>query len=237
MTGSLLHRWDLAPQEAIALQESLRHRVVLASMARAPQTIAGADIAIDTVGNEGIAGVVVYRYPDLQEVERQSARRRIDFPYIPGLLAFREIPILLEAFSRFQVLPELVLVDGQGIAHPRGFGIASHLGLWLERPTIGCAKSRLVGEYDEPSPSAGSRTPLRLHGRVVGAVLRTRDRVQPIFVSPGHLIDLEGAVRVVRTCCDGLRIPKPTREADRYVGEVKIGRAPHAPDTQPTFGF
>ncbi len=237
MTGSLLHRWDLVPQEAIALQESLRHRVVLSATARAPQTIAGADIAIDTVGNEGIAGVVVYRYPDLQEVERQSARRRIDFPYIPGLLAFREIPILLEAFSRLQVLPDLVLVDGQGVAHPRGLGIASHLGLWLERPTIGCAKSRLVGEYDEPLPSAGSRTPLRLHGRVVGAVLRTRDRVQPIFVSPGHLIDLEGAVRVVLACCDGFRIPKPTREADRYVGEVKIGRTPHAPDTQPTFSF
>ena len=234
-----LHEWALAPEEAARLQRQLRARVVLMAPARPPQTVAGADVAIDTDREEGVAGVIVYRYPDLQEIERRWARQRISFPYIPGLLAFREIPLLLDAFAQLRTAPDIVLVDGQGIAHPRGLGIASHLGLWLECATIGCAKSLLVGEYEEPAPAAGSRTPLVFKGEIVGAVVRTRDRVQPVFVSPGHRMDLDGAVRLVLDCCDGYRIPKPTRQADQFVAEVKVGRSPGAApvETQASFDF
>jgi len=225
------------PEEAIRLQSRLRGRLILTAPDHPPQTVAGADLAIDTEREEGVAGVIVYRYPGLQEIERRWARRPIAFPYIPGLLAFREIPVLLDAFDQLHTVPDVVLVDGQGIAHPRGLGIASHLGLWLGCATIGCAKSRLVGEHEEPALAAGSHTPLVLNGGVVGAVLRTRDRVQPIFVSPGHLIDLDGSIQVALGCCDGYRIPKPTREADHFVEEVKLGRLPRPVERQASFDF
>lgn len=181
--------------------------------------MAGADMAID--GELGYAGIIIYRFPDMVEIERQYAVLKIEFPYVPGLLAFREAPILLKAFEKVRTDPDIIMFDGQGIAHPRGLGIASHMGLFLGRPTIGCAKSRLVGEYREPGHNAGDWSPLELDKRVVGAVLRTRKNVKPVFISPGHLIDLPSSIEIALACLDRTRIPKPTREADHFVDELK----------------
>ena len=194
-------------------------------MKHSPRFIAGADLAIDEKRNRGIAGIIVYRLlgspPTLHEIERVSVSGRLRFPYIPGLLSFREAPLLLRAWKRLHITPDLLICDGQGIAHPRGLGLASHLGLLLDRPTIGCAKSCLVGTYTTPGRSKGSHTPLRYNGRVVGAVVRSRTDVRPLFVSPGYRITVQEAVRIVLACCDGYRLPKPTRDADHYVGQIK----------------
>jgi len=165
--------------------------------------------------------VIVYQFPQLREVERRMARRTLRFPYVPGLLSFRESPVLLAAIEQLRTEPDLILVDGHGIAHPRRFGIACHLGLLLDRPTIGCAKSILVGEAAEPGVRAGSTAPLVDKGEIVGTVLRTRDRVKPIYVTTGHRVSLESAVRIARQCLDGFRIPKPTREADHFVRDLR----------------
>jgi deoxyribonuclease V len=178
-------------------------------------------MAFDPESETAFAGVVVFRFPGLDEVERRMARRRLRFPYIPGLLSFRECPVLLAAFAKLQIEPHLILIDGQGVAHPRRFGIASHVGILLDRPTIGCAKSRLIGEHQEPGSVAGSTAPLLLEGERIGVVLRTRDGVRPVYVSTGHRVSLPSAVQLVRQCVDGFRIPKPTREADHYVGALR----------------
>jgi deoxyribonuclease V len=145
----------------------------------------------------------------------------LKFPYVPGLLSFREIPALLKAFAKLKRRPDLVFVDGQGLAHPRRLGIASHLGLWLDLPTIGCAKSRLCGEYREPGKKRGNFSPLLDRGEEIGAVLRSKDEVSPLFVSVGHRIGLASAIRLTLACHEGRRIPAPTRQADRLVAEVK----------------
>lgn len=183
--------------------------------------VAGADLAFDPDSDLAFAGVIVYRFPELEEVERCMARRRLRFPYVPGLLSFREGPALLAAFARLRTEPDLILIDGHGRAHPRLFGIACHLGVLLDKPTVGCAKSLLVGEHREPGAKAGSTTPLLLHGERVGVVLRTRDNVKPIYVTPGHRVSVDSAVGLVRRCLDGYRIPRPTREADHYVRELR----------------
>jgi deoxyribonuclease V len=149
------------------------------------------------------------------------ARRKLRFPYVPGLLSFREGPVLLAAFARLRVSPNVILIDGHGVAHPRRFGIACHLGLLLDCPTIGCAKSILVGEAVEPGAQAGSVAPLVDKGETVGMALRTRGQVRPIYVTIGHRVSLGSAVRIVAQCVDGFRIPKPTREADHWVGELR----------------
>jgi deoxyribonuclease V len=171
------------------------------------------------------AGIVVYRFPEMVEVERVSAHLPLCFPYVPGLLSFREIPALLAAFARLRHAPDLIFCDGHGYAHPRRFGIACHLGLLLDRPTIGVGKSVLVGEYREPAASPGKTSPLidPQSGEVIGAALRTRKGAKPIFISPGHRISLERAVELAVAVCDGYRIPRPTREADRWVGKVRRG--------------
>jgi deoxyribonuclease V len=226
-----LHDWAVSPQEAIALQRQLSRQVDLAPLAGPVRTVAGADVALDEDKGAGIAGVVVYRVDHsqgstvrLEEIERAWATGPLNFPYIPGLLSFRETPLLLRAFEQLRADVDLLLCDGQGIAHPRGLGLASHLGLLLDRPAIGCAKSLLVGSYDEPAQTAGAQSPLHLDRRVVGAIVRTRANVRPLFVSPGHRITMEEAVTWVLACCDGYRIPKPTRDADRYVAALKKGR-------------
>ncbi len=180
-----------------------------------------------------IAGVIVYRFPEMVEVERATAERPLTFPYVPGLLSFREAPALLAAFEKLRHEPDLIFYDGHGYAHPRRFGIACHLGVLLERPTIGCAKSRLIGAHAEPPRKAGGWTPLidalegwGAAGEMIGAVLRTRDAVAPIYVSQGHRISLERAIELVSEVCDGLRIPRPTREADHFVEAVKRGDWP-----------
>jgi deoxyribonuclease V len=185
------------------------------------RTVAGADLAFDPETNAAFAGVIVYRFPELEEVERRFARRRLRFPYIPGLLSFREIPVLIAAFARLHSEPDLLLIDGHGRAHPRLFGIASHIGVLFDKPTIGCAKSLLVGNHEEPGKEAGSTAPLVFHDQQVGSVLRTRTGVKPIYVTVGHRVSLEAAVRLVVQCVDGYRIPKPTREADHFVRDLR----------------
>ena len=154
-------------------------------------------------------------------VEEVVLKGPVTFPYVPGLLSFREAPVLLDCFARLKSTPELVLIDGQGIAHPRGFGIASHLGLWLDVPTVGCAKSRLIGEGEEPGDDPGSWTELRYQGQVVGATVRTRGGVKPIFVSPGHRVGVKAAVRLALLCTAGFRVPEPTRLADHLAEAAK----------------
>ena len=217
MRPQLKTRWDLTPREAMRLQESLRESVELQDRFGEIRYVAGADVAFDPETEVAFAGVVVYRFPGLEEVERRMARRRLRFPYVPGLLSFRECPVLLAAFARLRTEPDLILIDGHGRAHPRRFGIACHIGILFDKPTIGCAKSRLVGEHHEPGRKAGSTTPLMLEGERLGVVLRTRDDVRPIYVTTGHRVSLDSAVQLVKQCVDGFRIPRPTREADRYV--------------------
>lgn len=202
-------------------QERLRERVILTDNFKAVRFVAGADLAFDPETNLAFAGVIVYQFPEMQEVERRMARRKLRFPYVPGLLSFREGPALLAAFARLRTKPDLILIDGHGRAHPRFFGIACHLGVLLDKPTIGCAKSLLVGEHDEPGKKSGSTKPLWFKGERVGEVLRTRDNVKPIYVTPGHRVSLDSAVDLVKSCLDGFRIPGPTREADHYVRELR----------------
>jgi deoxyribonuclease V len=221
MKPALPTKWSLTPRQAMRLQERLRQRLVLEDRLDRVQFVAGADLAFDPETDVAFAGVIIYRLPSLDEVERRTARRKLRFPYVPGLLSFRESPVLLAAFRLLRTEPDVILVDGHGLAHPRRFGIACHLGLLLDRPTIGCAKSLLVGEHPEPGGRAGSAVPLMLDGEVVGVVLRTRDRVKPIYVTQGHRVSLETAVEIVKGCLDGFRIPKPTREADHFVRRLR----------------
>ncbi len=217
------HSWDLTPRQAIALQQELRDQVRRGSGLRLGQvkTIAGADCAYDKTGGYGYAGVVMYRYPELQELQRVGRRRPLTFPYIPGLLSFREAPLLLAALEKLDHLPDVVIFDGHGYAHPRRFGIASHMGLLLGRPTIGCAKSRLVGEHRMPGRKPGSTTPLLDDDEVIGQVLRSKRGCKPIFISVGHGLDLPTATQIILRCIDDYRVPKPTRDADAYVAKLK----------------
>jgi len=214
-------RWKLSPREAVRLQERLRERVTLKDGFQSIRYVAGADIAFDPETQVAFAGVIVYRFPELEEVERRMARRKLQFPYVPGLLSFRESPILIAAFARLKTEPDLILIDGHGRAHPRLFGLACHIGVLFDKPAIGCAKSLLVGEAGEPAAKAGSSAPLEFRGERVGVVLRTRDHTRPIYVTQGHRVSLRTAVKLVRGCLDGYRIPKPTREADRYVRDLR----------------
>lgn len=221
MKPVLQARWNLTPRQAMRAQEKLCERVVLEDRFDKIRLVAGADLAFDPETHIAFAGVIVYRFPELEEVECRRARRKLRFPYVPGLLSFRESPVLLAAFARLRSEPDLILIDGHGRAHPRLFGIACHLGVLFDKPTIGCAKSLLVGEHAEPGAKAGATAPLTFRGERVGMVLRTRENVKPIFVTPGHLVSLASAVKLVRGCLDGFRIPKPTREADHYVRELR----------------
>ncbi|HET7841589.1 MAG TPA: deoxyribonuclease V [Terriglobia bacterium] len=222
MKAKLRTRWNLTPREAMRYQERLRERVVLEDKFDTIRTVAGADLAFDPSTDTAFAGVIVYRFPELVEIERRMARRKLRFPYVPGLLSFRESPVLLAAFAKLRNEPDLILIDGHGRAHPRLFGIACHIGVLFDKPTIGCAKSLLVGEFGEPGEPAGSVSQLKFGGQRVGVVLRTRDGVNPIFVTQGNRVSLDSAVRLVRSCVDGFRIPKPTREADHYVRDLRM---------------
>ncbi len=214
--------WDLSYHEALAVQNRLRKQVRLQPLAlKNIHYVAGADVAVSKKLGRLVSAVVVMRFPSLDIVEERTASSKLDFPYIPGLLSFREIPGLIHCLhkirSRFQVL----LCDGQGIAHPRRIGLASHLGILIKIPTIGCAKSRLLGDYDPVGNQKGDRTPLTHNGRRLGTVLRTRSSVKPIFVSPGHLIDHASSVRIVLRCLSKYRIPDPTRRAHILAGSYK----------------
>ena len=220
-----IHSWKLTPKEAIRLQERLKKKIVLKNAFESLKDlkfIAGCDLALDLKKNHAIGGVIVFSFPELKEVERKIVVRKLTFPYVPGLLSFREGPVLLDAIESLKIEPDLFVFDGQGIAHPRRLGLASHMGLFLKKPTIGCAKSRLYGQYREPHWKKGSFSPLvGDDGKPMGVVLRTRDHVRPVFVSPGHKIRIGTASRVILKCCDGFRIPKPTRFADHAVEAYK----------------
>lgn len=207
------HPWDLSPREAMALQRDLASRIERRDRLDPIKLVAGVDVSMR--GDRARSAVVVMRLPELQVVEEVLAERPVTFPYVPGLLSFREAPVILDALARLENTPQVLMFDGQGIAHPRRLGIASHLGVVLDHPSIGCAKSRLTGTYTDPTPQRGSHTWLRDGQEVIGAVLRTRDRVKPLFVSIGHRVSLETAIDLVLRCGGGYRLPEPTRRADR----------------------
>jgi len=209
------HPWNLAPVEAIALQAELAGRVETTDRLGAVTRVAGVDCGFEERGRVTRAAVAVLAWPGLAPVETVVARLPTTFPYVPGLLSFRELPAVLEAFAQLAGLPDLLLCDGQGIAHPRRLGIASHLGLLLDLPAIGVGKSRLVGEFREPGKRRGATSPLLHRGEMVGMVLRTRDGVKPLFVSVGHRVSLQTAVRWVLDCAPRYRLPEPIRAADR----------------------
>ena len=215
MKARSLHGWDLTPREAIALQTELRGRVERKDRIGAVRRIAGVDVGFEQDGRVTRAAVAVLEYPGLALVEQVVVRVATTFPYVPGLLSFREAPAVLAAFERVRIAPDLILYDGQGIAHPRRFGIASHVGLLLDCPSIGVAKSRLVGEHRMPATRRGAWTPLRDAGEVIGAVLRTRVGVKPLYVSIGHRVSLETAVRWTMACVTRYRLPETTRWAHR----------------------
>jgi len=222
LTSPVDHPWDLTTREARDLQAELAGRVDAASSLPPWRTLAAADVSFNRKGDTLYAAVVVVAAETFEVIERVGLASPAKFPYVPGLLSFREAPPLLEAFGRLKSRPDVVLCDGQGVAHPRRFGIASHLGLRLGLPTVGCAKSRLFGEHDEPGPSRGDRAPLvDKNGEVIGAVLRSRDRVKPLYVSVGHRCDLESAVSLVLATTRKYRVPVPTRLAHDYVNEVR----------------
>lgn len=215
MKARSLHGWDLTPKEAIALQTALRGRVVRKDRIGAVRRVAGVDVGFEQDGRVTRAAVAVLDFPGLALVEQVVVRAATAFPYVPGLLSFREAPAVLAAFEEIRVAPDLILYDGQGIAHPRRFGIASHVGLLLDCPSIGVAKSRLVGEHRMPATRRGAWTPLRDAGEVIGAVLRTRAGVKPLYVSIGHRVSLETAVRWTLACVTRYRLPETTRWAHR----------------------
>lgn len=217
-----LHSWDLSYREAAALQRELSQQLVLRN--ELPETVcwvAGVDVSYEKHGQLFYAAAVVLSFPGLEVQEEASAAGRVTFPYIPGLLSFRELPIVLQAFRRLRTVPDVVLADGQGIAHPRRLGIASHLGLWLDLPTIGCAKSRLCGEHAPPGRRRGDWVPLLAEGEEIGAVLTTRDGVKPLYISPGHRVDLPAAVDLVLACGRGYRLPEPTRRAHLLTNRLR----------------
>lgn len=207
------HPWDLTPKEAVELQRELAQRVKLEDCEATVHTVAGVDVGIK--GDLARAAVVVMAFPELNVLESVAVERPVTFPYVPGLLSFREAPAILEALARVESVPDVLLFDGQGYAHPRRMGIATHVGILLDHPAIGCAKSRLCGTYEEPASARGSYAWLRDGGELVGAVVRTRADVKPVFVSAGHKVRLDTAIGLVLRCAKGYRLPEPTRRAHR----------------------
>jgi len=213
-----LHGWRVSPSQALELQLRLASQVSRTNEVVSPRYIAGVDISVDRTRGRGIGAVVVLSYPELEIMEVHTVEDSIDFPYVPGLLSFREAPLTLAACEQLSVTPDLILVDGQGIAHPRRLGLASHLGLFLDTPTIGCAKSRLCGSHQTPGQEPGSYAELVDNGEVIGAALRTKLGTKPIYVSIGHKVDLEAAIYWATGCCRGYRLPEPTRLAHLAAG-------------------
>jgi deoxyribonuclease V len=226
-----LHSWRVTPREAARIQLQFRPKIELADRLPVVRRVAGADLAFDLDRDRAIAGVVVYAFPKMKEIERVWGEGRIAFPYVPGLLSFREAPALLKVFARVKNTPDLIFCDGHGYAHPRRFGITSHLGLLLDTPTIGCAKSLLIGTHEPLPREAGAWVPLRDENEVIGAVLRTRTDVNPIYVTQGHRVSLPTALKFVLAVLDGYRIPRPTRDADHFVAAIKRQEYPRKPTT------
>lgn len=224
-----LHSWNLSYAQARELQTKLACKVEFAPTKKKPELVAGVDCAFSKDGKRIFAAVVVLRRPEFELVETASASRKVTFPYIPGLLTFREAPVCIAAIEKLKNQPDVFIIDGQGIAHPRRLGLAAHLGLFLDRPTIGCAKSRLTGTYEEPSPEKGAYSWLKeekstasVQSDVIGAVVRTRTNVKPLFVSVGNKCLLKDAIRVVLDCAIKYRLPEPSRLAHQTVSKLKL---------------
>lgn len=218
---SALHDWNLTPREAIEIQKRLRDLVDNQPRTKAVKSIAGADVSFNKFSETIYAGIVVLSFPGLEIIESVGIRSTAKFPYVPGLLSFRETPPLLEAWDRLATKPDVLMLDGQGFAHPRRFGFACHVGVLLDLPTIGCAKSILVGEHGHLDPAAGSQAPLVDRGEQVGVALRTKKNVTPVYVSIGHLIDLASAVELVLKTAPRYRQPEPTRQAHLLVNRLR----------------
>jgi deoxyribonuclease V len=226
-----LHEWDISYAEARVLQTQLAGKVRFEPLKREPQLIAGLDCAFSKDGKQILAAAVVLRMlieghgdaavRSFELVETASALKKVTFPYIPGLLSFREAPVCLAVVEKLKTRPDLFLIDGQGIAHPRRLGLAAHLGLFLGRPTVGCAKSRLTGTFAEPALEKGSHSPLYDGDEVIGAVVRTRTNVKPLFISVGHRCTLDDAIRLTLACATKYRLPEPTRLAHQTVSRLK----------------
>ncbi len=214
------HRWDVTPKEAIALQRELAGKVRVTPLRKKVSTVAGVDCAFVEGGKKIIAAAVLCRAGSMEIISDAEAAMPCEFPYVPGLLSFREAPVVIAALKKMPAF-DLLMCDGQGVAHPRGLGLASHVGLWLDVPTIGVAKSRLVGEHRPPGQKRRCRTQLRHERRVIGAVLRTRTAVKPVYVSVGHRVTLEDAIRWTLRAAKGVRLPEPTRRAHEYVTKIK----------------
>lgn len=217
------HRWDVTPRRAVAIQRRLAAQIVNKAPAGPLRFIAGIDCAFPADGRRCIAGVVLWDAAEKRVVEEGIADKPLRFPYVPGLLSFREAPAILAALRKLRHEPDALLCDGQGLAHPRRLGIACHVGLLADRPAIGCAKSRLIGMHAQPARKRGSRADLLDKGERIGTVLRTQDGVNPVFVSVGHRMDLATAERLVLACAIRFRLPEPTRLADRLVARAKCG--------------
>ena len=216
---AIAHRFDLTPREAIELQRQLRHRVIARDRLGQIGTVAGVDVGFANDGRTTRAAVVVMSFPALDLLEQTVVARPTAFPYVPGLLSFREIPAVLAALEKLQAMPDFILCDGQGYAHPRRFGLACHLGVLLDRPSIGVAKSRLIGVHKDVKLKRGNWQPLRDDEETIGAVLCTRTGVKPLYVSIGHRISLATAIDFVLRCATRYRLPEPSRLADRLASQ------------------
>ncbi len=215
------HDWNLTPQEAITLQKQLAGEVITDQPLdiQAVHRVAGVDVSVKN--NISQAAVVVLSYPELELIETARAKQPTPFPYIPGLLSFREGPVLEAAFAQLQNTPDVFIFDGMGILHPRRLGIAAHLGLWLQKPTIGCGKTHFIGDYDQPESERGAASNVTDQGEVIGAVLRTRTNVKPVYISVGHLVDLDSAVQFTLSCTPKYRLPQPIRLAHNAAGSFQ----------------
>lgn len=216
------HSWTLTVEEATAIQNQLSREIITSDQLGEVKYVAGVDVGFEDNYAISRAAVAVLSFPELQLIEQAIARRPTTFPYIPGFLSFREVPVVLDALSEIKITPDLILCDGQGIAHPRRFGLACHLGLLIPVPTIGVAKSRLIGQHEELPPEKGNWQPLRHRGEVIGAVVRSRTGVKPLYVSPGHRISLPTAIDYVMRCTPKYRLPETTRWADKLASN-RIG--------------
>ena len=216
-----LHNWDVSYSQARALQKELACKVCFKAIPKEPKLVAGLDCAFSRDGRKIVAVAVVLKMPSLEIIETTNAVQDVNFPYISGLLSFREAPVCVEAIKKITNKPDIFIIDGQGIAHPRRLGLASHLGLFIDGPAIGCAKSRLIGKYDELKQAKGNYSELEDKCEIIGAVLRTRTNVKPVFVSVGNKCLLEDAIEIVMACTTKYRLPEPTRQAHKLVSEIR----------------
>jgi deoxyribonuclease V len=216
-----LHNWNIAPKEAIELQNSLAGKVQIQRFNKNLKTVGGVDCAFTDDKKNIIACVVVLSAKTFEIIETSYTVQTVNFPYVPGLLSFREAPACLAAIEKLKTIPDCFIVDGQGFAHPRRLGIASHFGLFLDVPTIGCAKSRLIGDFKQPAAIKGSTSLLMDKSEIIGSVVRTRNNIQPVFVSIGNKCRLNDAVRIVLDCCMKYRLPEPSRLAHQLVTRLK----------------